>query len=86
MTVENAYPTVHAHRYFTTPVHLVSVFSFYMKCVNEGTFAYSNVRKRATDRLTAAVKCVVDLSQKKTRLETAPVAQWYMQSAIRSTV
>ena len=36
-----------------------------MKSVNEGTFAYSNARKRGTDRLTATVKCVVDLSQIK---------------------
>ena len=38
VTVEYAYPTVYAHRYFTSPVHLFSGFFFYMKRVNEGTF------------------------------------------------
>jgi len=55
MTVEYAYPTVHAHRYFTSPVHLVSGFFFYTKSVNDGTFACSNTRKRGVDRLTATV-------------------------------
>ena len=58
MTVEYAYPTVRAHIYFTRPVHLVSGFFFYMERVNEGTFAYSNARKRGTDRLTDTMKVI----------------------------
>ena len=65
ITVEYAYPTVLAHRYFTSLVHLVSGFFFYMKDVNEGTFVYSNAGRRGMDRLTATVKCTVDLSQIK---------------------
>jgi hypothetical protein len=59
--------TVHAHRYFTSPVHLVSSFFYYsyMQRVNKVTFADSDARKRGKHKLTATVKCVVDLSQIK---------------------
>ena len=53
------YPTVRAHRYCTSSGHLVSDFFFYTERVNEGTFAYSNARKRGKERLTATEKNVL---------------------------